>query len=342
MDQLSALLDNCNARVLSIVGLAKNSGKTNTLNHVINKFANSGIVYGMTSTGRDGEDFDVLSSSIKKPSIYVQKGSYVATASQFANKLQDKAEILCNTGFRTQMGNVLICRMNNSCDVQLAGPITNRGIKEVTDRMLAFGCKYVVVDGSIDRFSIASSNVSDAIIITSGASVHEDMSRVIAKTKEFVHRFSLEEIDCEIKKLILAEILPINRIALIYDDHKYELINSIIGVVDKNRIVRHIKNDTKYVFIPGAFFEDDAKHIIAGSNHAVFIVEDGSKIFFDVKHYSEMGLQLKTLNKTTILSISINPEYPSHYSFDKTAFLTTMRVAFNSIPVFNLGIYSHP
>jgi hypothetical protein len=132
MDQLSNLLDNHNARVLSIVGLAKNTGKTNTLNYVIHEFANKDVICGLTSTGRDGEGFDVLTSAIKKPSIYVTKGNYIATASQFIKNLGDNVTALLDTGFRTQMGNVQICRINNACAVQLAGPLTNKGIKEVT------------------------------------------------------------------------------------------------------------------------------------------------------------------------------------------------------------------
>lgn len=340
MVPFSDLLDKYNARVLAIVGLAKNSGKTNTLNHVISRFAGRGMTYGLTSTGRDGELFDALTSKIKKPSIHVSKGTYIATASQLFNKLTADATVLQDTGFRTQMGNVLICRVNNPCTVQLAGPITNKGVKEVSNRMLALGCKYVVIDGSIDRFSVASSNISDAIIITSGASVHEEMYRVIAKTKEFVDRFSLVEIDGDIKKLIIDEILPTNRIALIYEGKNYELINSIIGVIDKDRIVRHINKHTKYVFMPGAFFEDDAKYSIERSSNAVFIVEDGSKTFFDVDRYKNLGLQLMTLHKTKILAITINPDYPTYYSFDKSLFLNAMRGSLDSIPVLDLGKYS--
>mgnify|MGYP005827736867 CR=1 FL=1 len=64
---------------ISIVGLAKNAGKTVTLNYLIEQAENLNLSIGITSTGRDGESTDLVTNT-QKPSIYVGEGMYVATA----------------------------------------------------------------------------------------------------------------------------------------------------------------------------------------------------------------------------------------------------------------------
>ena len=46
-------------KTLSIVGMAKNAGKTTALNYLIEEAIDEGITLGITSTGRDGETQDL-------------------------------------------------------------------------------------------------------------------------------------------------------------------------------------------------------------------------------------------------------------------------------------------
>lgn len=43
-------------KTLSIVGMSKNAGKTTALNYLIEEAMDEGVMLGITSTGRDGED----------------------------------------------------------------------------------------------------------------------------------------------------------------------------------------------------------------------------------------------------------------------------------------------
>lgn len=43
-------------KTISIVGMAKNAGKTTALNYLIEEAIDEGVVLGITSTGRDGRD----------------------------------------------------------------------------------------------------------------------------------------------------------------------------------------------------------------------------------------------------------------------------------------------
>ena len=52
-------------KTLSIVGMAKNAGKTTALNYLIEEGDDEGIRLGITSTGRDGETVDLVAGSVK-------------------------------------------------------------------------------------------------------------------------------------------------------------------------------------------------------------------------------------------------------------------------------------
>ena len=51
------------------MGLAKNTGKTETLAALLRELEAAGQPVGVTSVGRDGEEHDVIDSRIEKPRV---------------------------------------------------------------------------------------------------------------------------------------------------------------------------------------------------------------------------------------------------------------------------------
>ena len=64
---------------LALVGLAKNTGKTVTMNALLGELAAGGEPVGVTSVGRDGEQHDVIDFRIDKPLVKLSAGDLVAT-----------------------------------------------------------------------------------------------------------------------------------------------------------------------------------------------------------------------------------------------------------------------
>ena len=64
---------------LALVGVAKNCGKTTTLNYLLGSGVCSGRVVGLVSIGIDGESADLLIGT-KKPPIHVAAGQWVLPA----------------------------------------------------------------------------------------------------------------------------------------------------------------------------------------------------------------------------------------------------------------------
>ena len=62
--QLMSLFEN-EYKIISIVGMAKNAGKTVTMNHLIQEMAQKHVVVGLTSIGRDGERQDIVTKTYK-------------------------------------------------------------------------------------------------------------------------------------------------------------------------------------------------------------------------------------------------------------------------------------
>ena len=67
------------ARRVALVGLAKNTGKTETLASLLRELGAAGTVVGVTSVGRDGEERDVIDARITKPRLRLAAGSLLAT-----------------------------------------------------------------------------------------------------------------------------------------------------------------------------------------------------------------------------------------------------------------------
>jgi len=105
-------------KVISIIGLAKNVSKTTTLNYIIKNIGEH-YVLGLTSIGRDGEKYDVI-TDLPKPQIYVKKGTYVVTTRQCFEDSNIKFEVIKNTGFNTPLGEVMILKAQGNGYIELA------------------------------------------------------------------------------------------------------------------------------------------------------------------------------------------------------------------------------
>ena len=80
-------------KTLSIVGMAKNAGKTTALNYLIEEAIDEGITLGITSTGRDGETQDLVTGT-EKPRVYMEEGMLAAVPSLLYDLADAGLEVL--------------------------------------------------------------------------------------------------------------------------------------------------------------------------------------------------------------------------------------------------------
>jgi hypothetical protein len=179
-----------NAPVIGIAGTAKNTGKTTTLNCLLDAASQRQISAAVTGIGYDGEEIDTI-TRLPKPRILLRAGTIAATSELCVTGATNDVEILARTGIRTPLGEVLIVRMLSDGLLVIAGPNTRNELAAVTGMMRQFAVQLIVVDGSLNRVSPMS--VVDTVIITTGGSRSEEIGIIAAELNAIVSLLTTPE-----------------------------------------------------------------------------------------------------------------------------------------------------
>ena len=131
-------------KVLSIVGMAKNAGKTTALNYILEEAMDEGMLLGVTSTGRDGESSDLVTGT-EKPRVFLDAGTLVSVPTQLYEMADAGLEILKMTDYSTAIGDLMICRVADSGYVQIAGPLNIQAHKKLCREMLDMGAEMILI-----------------------------------------------------------------------------------------------------------------------------------------------------------------------------------------------------
>lgn len=325
-----------NFNTISIIGLAKNAGKTVTLNYLIDKAYEENITIGITSTGRDGENSDLVTNT-EKPTIFVTEGVLVATAKQALLMSDAKLEILETTDFKTAMGEVVLARVKHSGDIQIAGPVNATDIKTVSDMLHSLGAEIVFVDGAIDRKASSSPLITDACVIATGAVLSRDMKKVIEKTAYTVECYRLEQVKDNIREKIkegcsTCIIDNTEEIACLYEE---------TGINAGKILSENIDAKTQYVYVRGAITSMLLNELSKSSYAKNFklVIDDATKIFVDLRDWNDAkkrGLKIEVLDSIKILAITLNPVSPEGYYFDSAEFLEKMQYYIKDIDIIDV------
>ncbi|PID28464.1 MAG: hypothetical protein CSB55_04740 [Candidatus Cloacimonadota bacterium] len=232
--------------VIAFLGLSKNAGKTTFLNWFL-KNTNLESV-GIFSTGRDGEEYDLVGGH-EKPKVLIPAGSFYVTFSGEAQFQSPFVDILKKTKFKAGGKNLWIIKALQDLEGEIAGPASVAEQEILAKELLHSGCKHVLIDGALDRKSIALSSLVDDNILVAGATfgsqdeILEELEYNIALGKIPTKKFSF---NC--KKVIVFK----NRTAFETD------CVSILGN-EKNLIKVIDDHEADTVFIPGALTANSFK-----------------------------------------------------------------------------------
>ena len=115
---------------VSVIGLEKNTGKTETLNYVLKRLKTTKKQIAITSIGLDGERVDNVTHT-QKPEIIVTKGVIFVTSEKHFFEKQLTAEILDVSNHRTAMGRLITARALSEGKVILSGPSDTASVKRL-------------------------------------------------------------------------------------------------------------------------------------------------------------------------------------------------------------------
>ena len=326
-------------KTLSIVGMAKNAGKTTALNYLIEEAIDEGIVLGVTSTGRDGESQDLVTGT-EKPRVYLEEDMLVAVPTLLYDLADAGLEVIKKTKYSTAIGELLICRVKDAGYVQVAGPVINAEQKLLCQDMMQLGCSLILIDGAIDRKSIASPETSDAIILSTGAVLSRKMNKVVAETAHVVNLYRTPELEEGIIRDVITQNNFDDKIMLVNGDGKIRKLNLITGLGAAKEINGAIDEDTRYIYIPGAFTNSVISDIsLKNLKQVQFVLKDPTKIFVNAMDWGlfrKKGFSVSVLKNIEIAAITVNPWAPAGYTFDNRFLLEEMQKAIPDIPIIDV------
>jgi hypothetical protein len=316
------------ARRLALVGLAKNTGKTVALAALLRELEAEGRRVGVTSVGRDGEERDVIDSRIEKPRVRLAAGSLVATTDGLLRASGLPHELLEETGMRTPLGRVSVARLRGAGAVEVAGPSSAAEVRMVSDAMLEHGAEQVLIDGAVDRRAASSPEVSDSLVLSTGAILGEDIADVVAQTSDAVDLVRLRSVGEDSPGARDLRVPP--RFALRSDG------SAIAELLDANRDADRMILDGA---LPEAFLEDLAQAARRRRRRLVVVVADSTKVFLRSRGpawYARQGLEIRVLQGIALAALTVNPVAPQSHSFDSARMRELIAAAIDGVPVFDV------
>jgi hypothetical protein len=321
-------------RRVALVGLAKNTGKTETLAAILRELEQRGTPVGVTSIGRDGEARDVIDARISKPRIVLPAGSLVASTDALVRASGLAHEQLERTGVRTPLGEVVIARLAEDGAVEVAGPSTAEDLGRVSDAMLAYGAKQVLIDGSIDRRAASSPAVADGLVIATGAVLGEKIEAVVAATRDAV----------ELVRLPLAGAGGTDA----SNDGSTEpsLERNLVLGAEPAQIAALLREhpSASTLHVEGALSERFLEGLLAvrtarAGRELRIVVGDPTKVFLTHRGagwYRRQGLSIEVRRTTKLRAITVNPVAPQSHRFDSRQLRELIEAAVADVPVLDV------
>lgn len=300
---------------ISIIGLAKNVGKTTTLNYLIEEAAREGgITLGITSTGWDGEAYDSITGA-PKPRIMVHKGCIVATTRACLARSELTFRILEETAMMTSLGEVVIIEAQDSGRVEVAGPVTISELGQVKRKMNERGCSLIIFDGALNRKASASPEICDAITLATGMNAGYHLDDVKRHTSFWLSCFSLQK---------CTQPLPEQgRETLLIDGKGSVRQRMQPGSV---ALSEQVMDDTS-LLVPGALTDAFVEDLLKLKWVLPIIIEDSTKIFLSppvAGRWKKRGGQIILRKSTKVTAITVNPTSVSGKACDADFFLRAM------------------
>lgn len=311
-------------RSLSVVGTAKNVGKTVCLRALLDYHRDyeKASSLAITSIGVDGETTDVVYQSAK-PELNFYPGMLVQTAEQHYGRRHLVADILDVSCETTACGRLVTARVLSPGKLIISGYSYTQGLKNYIRQVHALGARTAIIDGALSRLSLASPFVSEAMILCTGAALTKNLNELVQKTRlqyELMHLpvFSSPvfanqtgEKSCDLSELSsgVYGISPEGEVC----DLK---IPSLLQIGSQMEKIEPYCREGASLYVTGLLNDPFLKVLSQRSRRPDIIVSDFTKLFLSgavYKTFLRSGSQIKVLQQPEILGVCVNPFSPDGY-----------------------------
>ncbi len=321
---------------IATIGLEKNVGKTETMNYILKRLKNEGVVTAVTSIGIDGETVDLVTETAK-PEITIYEGMIFITSEKHYIKKRFQAEILDVSEKSTALGRLVTARALGEGKVLLSGPSNGTWVKSVIDEVLNRGVDSVLVDGALSRLSVGSPIITEGIVLSTGAAVSINPKEIVKKTKHIIDLLKLESVEEKRKDRVMDLEDGIYKILW-----EKDIINKlpIKSILNFSQLEENIFLERCTLYITGVLTERFVESLTKQSfiENVEIVVKDFTKIFVSgdiLNRFIRKGGKLKVLLKTKLVAITVNPVAPTGHILDSKELIKAIE-EYAEVPVINL------
>jgi len=320
---------------LSIVGLEKNTGKTECLNYVLSRLRGSRKQIALTSIGIDGENRDQVTQT-HKPEIELNEGMMFVTSETHYAKRRLFSEVIDVSNQTTSLGRLVTAKTIHSGKVMLSGPANNAEIIRLIADLKEKGVDLTIVDGALSRKSLGSPAVTEAMILATGAALSANIPQLVFKTQYVYDLIQMAEINPELKpkfRGIENGIWALDESGEVKDTG----ISSVLMIKKEKDKLFQFGTD---FFVSGAVtdqfldFLKNQKQV----NQIRLIIRDFTRVFAKPETYYafvKKGGRVQVLDKTNLVAITINPVSPDGYRLNSDELKLALETKLQ-VPVFDV------
>ena len=319
---------------LSIVGLEKNTGKTECLKYVLKRMPVDSRRIAVTSIGIDGETVDQVTRT-QKPEIVLPQGMFFATSEAHYRQRRLVSELVDVSDENTSLGRVVTAKALTSGKVLLSGPPSATGLIRWMSQMRRIGIDLTIVDGALSRLSSASPAVSQSMILATGAAYSANVNTLVQKTAYVVQLINLPLADGSMRSLFGS---LDKGIWWLDDEGKLNELSSVTSL--SQHIHFQGMDRCRAIFVAGALVDGFIEKLRANRNlkNVEIVLRDFTRIFVSpqlFRLFIKAGGQISVLQKSKLIAITVNPTSPTGFVLDSGALCEKLSEAVG-LPVYDL------
>ena len=326
----------------SIVGLEKNTGKTECFNYVLQRLPLENKRVAVSSIGIDGETTDQVTKTAK-PEIFLREGVYFGTSEKHYLMKRLSAELLEITNENTSLGNIIIGKALTPGKILLSGPSSTNGLRRWMDEMKKYDVDLTIIDGALSRMSLASPTVSESMILATGAAYSANINTLVQKTAFVVQMINLD-LTSEDNRKTFNDIK--NGVWAIDADADTDFMKGrrLVDLKVASSLSININTDglkkCKTLFVSGALTDNFINHIRQNKifNETEIVVRDFTKIFLTPMTYNSFvngKRKITVMQKSKLIAVCVNPTSPNGIILDSEKLCKTLSEAIK-LPVYDL------
>ena len=319
---------------LSIVGLEKNTGKTECLKYVLDRLPVQTKRIAVTSIGIDGETVDQVTRT-QKPEIVLREGMYFGTSEAHYRQRRLVSELIDVSDENTSLGRVVTAKALTGGKILLSGPSSASGLRRWMQEMHRFDIDLVVIDGALSRMSSASPAVSQSMILATGAAYSANIATLVSKTAHVVDLINLDLTS----QGNIARLMPLEKGLWFID--KDGALNNLDSMTSLSRDIRFDgMENCETLYVAGALVDGFLEKVRKNKSlkQVELVVRDFTKIFVTPQQFRlfiKPGGRIRVLQKSKLIAVTVNPTSPSGYVLDSDILCAKLSEAIG-LPVYDL------